>query len=51
MALVGEIKKGGRYTKKEQEQRKIEVYHLHFEQDKSAVKIAELLEVNRNTVN
>jgi len=51
MALVGEIKKGGRYTKKEQEQRKIEVYHLHFEQDKSAVKIAELLEVNRNTIN
>jgi len=51
MDLVGEIKKGGRYTKKEQEQRKIEVYHLHFEQNKSAVKIAELLDVNRNTVN
>jgi len=51
MALVGEIKKGGRYTKKEQEQRKIEVYHLHFEQNKSAVKIAELLDVNRNTIN
>ncbi len=51
MALVGEIKKGGRYTKKEQEQRKIEVYHLHFEQNKSALKIAELLEVNRNTIN
>lgn len=51
MDLVEEIKKGGRYTKKEQEQRKIEVYHLHFEQNKSAVKIAELLEVNRNTIN
>jgi len=51
MALVGEIKKGGRYTKKEQEERKIEVYHLHFEQNKSAVKIAELLDVNRNTIN
>jgi hypothetical protein len=51
MALVEEIKKGGRYTKKEQEQRKIEVYHLHFEENKSAVKIAELLDVNRNTIN
>jgi len=51
MALVGEIKKGGRYTKKEQEERKIEVYHLHFEQNKSALKIAELLDVNRNTIN
>ncbi len=51
MALAEQIKKGGRYTKKEQEERKIEVYHLHFEQDKSAVKIAELLDVNRNTIN
>ena len=51
MALVGEIKKGGRYTKKAQEETKIEVYHLHFEQNKPAVKIAELLNVNRNTVN
>jgi len=51
MALVSQIKKGGRYTKKEQEERKIEVYHLHFEQNKSAVKIAELLNVNRNTIN
>ena len=51
MALVEQTKKGGRYTKKEQEQRKIEVYHLHFEQNKSAVKIAELLNVSRNTIN
>lgn len=51
MAQVGQVKKGGRYTKKEQEERKIEVYHLHFEQNKSAVKIAELLNVSRNTVN
>ena len=51
MALAEQLKKGGRYTKKEQEERKIEVYHLHFEQNKSAVKIAELLNVNRNTIN
>ena len=51
MALVEEIKKGGRYTKKEQEERKIEVYHLHFEENKPATKIAELLNVNRNTIN
>jgi len=50
MALVQQLKKGGRYTKKEQEERKIEVYHLHFEENKSAVKIAELLNVNRNTI-
>ena len=51
MALVEQVKKGGRYTKKEQEERKIQVYHLHFEENKSAVKIAELLNVNRNTIN
>jgi len=46
-----EIKKGGPYSKKEQEERKIQVYHLHFEENKSAAKIAELLNVNRNTIN
>lgn len=51
MALVKPIKKGGRYTVKEQEERRIEVYHLHFEDNKSAVKISELLDVNRNTIN
>ena len=51
MALVEQAKKGGRYTKKEQEQRKIEVYHLHFEEKNSAVKIAQLLNVSRNTIN
>jgi len=51
MAIVEGIKKGGCYTKKEQEERKIEVYHLHFEQNKSAVKISEMLNVNRNTIN
>jgi len=51
MALAESLKKGGRYTKKEQEERKIQVYHLHFEENKTAIKIAELLNVNRNTIN
>lgn len=51
MALAEQIKKGGRYTKKEQEERKLQVYHLHFEQEKPAVKIAEMLNINRNTIN
>lgn len=51
MALVESAKKGGRYTIKEKEERRIQVYHLHFEENKSAVKIAELLDVNRNTIN
>jgi len=51
MALVEQPKKGGRYTKKEQEVRKLQVYDLHFEQNKSAVEIAEILNVNRNTIN
>ncbi|MDA1346631.1 MAG: hypothetical protein O3C48_05380 [Crenarchaeota archaeon] len=51
MALVEPVKKGGRYTVKEKEERRIQVYHLHFEENKSAVKIAELLGVNRHTIN
>lgn len=51
MALSEQIKKGGRYTKKEQEERRLQVYHLHFEQERPAVKIAEMLNVNRNTIN
>lgn len=51
MALVEPIKKGGRYTKKEQEERRLQVYQLHFEENKSSVMISGLLNVNRNTVN
>ena len=50
MAQVQE-KKGGPHTKKEQKVRKDKVYELHFEKGISAVKIAEILRVNRNTVN
>ena len=51
MAFVEPVKKGGRYTKKEQEERRLEVHKLHFERGKPAVEIAEMLNVNRNTVN
>ena len=51
MALVESVRKGGRYTKKEQEERRLEVHQLHFVEKKSAVEISELLDVNRNTIN
>jgi len=46
-----ENKKGGPYTKKQQEKRRKQVYQLHFEQGYPARKIAEILKVNRNTIN
>ena len=46
-----ENKKGGPYTTKEQESRRKQVYELHFEKGISAIKIAEMLNVNRNTIN
>ncbi len=45
------IKKGGPYSKGEKEKRREEVYRLHFEYRYSARKIAELMKVNRNTIN
>lgn len=44
-------KRGGPYTKSEQEKRRDEVYRLHFEHGYSATRIAELMNVNRNTIN
>ena len=44
-------KKGGPYTKQEIIDRKNEVYRLHFEYGYSARKIADLMIVQRNTVN
>ena len=41
---------GGPYTKQEQEIRKEQVFELHFEQGISAVQIAKILGVNRNTI-
>ena len=49
MAL--ETKKGGPYTKKVQEKRRDDVFEMHFEYSYSAVQIANLLNVNRNTIN
>jgi len=49
--IPSEEKRGGPYTKQEQEQRRVRVYELYFEKGHSALKIAETLGVNRNTVN
>ncbi len=49
MALEEKI--GGPYTKQEQEIRKDKVFELHFEQGYSAVQIAKMIDVNRNTIN
>jgi len=43
-------KNGGPYTKKEQEERRKQVYHLYYEKNYPIVKIASILNVNRNTV-
>jgi len=44
-------KKGGPYTKQEIIDRKNEVYRLHFDYGYSARKIADMMNVNRNTIN
>jgi len=51
MALEIKSKKGGPYTKKEQEKRRDDVFEMHFEYSYSAVQIANILNVNRNTIN
>lgn len=48
---LAEQKKGGPYPKLEQDKRRMAVFNFHFEKGYSAVKIAEMLGVNRNTVN
>ena len=50
MAQVQE-KKGGPYTKNEKMKRQNEVYRLHFELGYSAVKISDMMKINRNTIN
>ncbi len=44
-------KTGGPYSKKDRFVRRQEVYRLHFEMSYTAVKIAELMKINRNTIN
>ncbi len=51
MAVILEKRNGGPYTKKEQKQRRSKVYSLHVEKIQSAVKIAETINANRNTIN
>ena len=57
VSVVSEEKKnpsekdGGPYTKDERTKRQNEVARLHFEYGYSAVKIAEMMKVNRNTIN
>ena len=46
-----EEKMGGPYTKQEQQIRRDKVFELHFEQGHSALKIAKILDINRNTIN
>ena len=49
--LCTEIKKhGGRYTKNQRHKRRVKVYHLHFELEYSAVKISEMMKINRHTI-
>jgi len=51
LATVLEKKNGGPHNKKDQDKRRDQVYTLHFGKGYSAVKIAETLGVNRNTIN
>lgn len=44
-------KKGGPYNKQDRQARRNEVFRLHFEYGYPAVKIAEMMKVNRNTIN
>jgi len=49
--MMNEEKRGGPYTKPQQEKRREQVYQMYFEKGLSAVSIARELGVNRNTVN
>lgn len=44
-------RQGGPYSKGQRRKRRSEVYRLHFEQGLPAIQIAELMNVNRNTIN
>lgn len=48
---VANTRKGGPSTKLQQEKRRKEVYRLHIELGYPAVKIAEMMKANRNTIN
>lgn len=44
-------RQGGPYSRGQRRKRRSEVYRLHFEQGVPAIQIAELMKVNRNTIN
>ena len=44
-------RKGGPYTKNDRTKRRNEVFRLHFEHGYSAVKIADMMKINRHTIN
>ncbi|MBI3842698.1 MAG: hypothetical protein HY295_06125 [Thaumarchaeota archaeon] len=44
-------KKGGPYSKQDRHLRRNEVYRLHFDYGYSARKIADMMKINRNTIN
>jgi len=44
-------KRGGPYNKQERIKRKNEVYKLHFEFGYSSIQIADMMKINRNTIN
>ena len=44
-------KRGGPYNKKDRIKRRSEVFKLHFEYGYSAVKIADMMNINRHTIN
>src|SRR3989442_7819844 len=44
------VKKGGPYTKKERQDRQNEVFRLHFEYGYSSRQIAEMMKINRHTI-
>jgi len=44
-------KRGGPYSKQDRIKRKNEVYRLHFEFGYSAIQIADMMKINRNTIN
>ncbi len=50
MAQVEQNKKGGPYTKREQDERRKQVFNLHYEKNYPIVKIASILNVSRNTI-
>ncbi|RDJ30998.1 MAG: hypothetical protein DWQ18_04635 [Crenarchaeota archaeon] len=48
---ISKIKRSGPYPKNQKQKRRMEVHRLHFDYGYSARKIAEMMKVNRNTIN